>query len=151
MGWREYSEPRSSQSSRLQSVLADHDKIGPATGIAMSKSARTLVIGVQVPSQQPGNTKYCVRISRRIEQNARQYNYYRDWPPKSWNRITTAINTLWATASTRNKWNFVNQFSRCAKNKAFIIWFHSASLELVPSWSINQHRLWIRKHFLAFH
>ena len=69
---REYSEPRKSQNSRLQAVLTDHVKIGPVTGIEVLKSAGTLVIEVQVPSQQPGNKKAWVRKSRGIDQYARQ-------------------------------------------------------------------------------
>ena len=38
-----------SQSSRLQSVLNDHAKIGPVTGIEVCKYPETLVIEVQVP------------------------------------------------------------------------------------------------------
>ena len=64
----QYSEPRNSQTSRLQSDLNDHVKIGPVTGIDVSKSAGTLVIAVQVRSQQTGNSKSWVRISRGIEQ-----------------------------------------------------------------------------------
>ena len=69
---REYSEPRKSQNSRLQAVLTDHVKIGPATGIEVSKSAGTLVIEVQIPSQQLENEKAWVRKSRGIDQYARQ-------------------------------------------------------------------------------
>ena len=47
---REYSKPRNSQSSRLQSVLPDHVNVRPVTGIEEFKSARTSVIEVQVPS-----------------------------------------------------------------------------------------------------
>ena len=68
---RECSEPLNSQGSRLQSVLNGRVKIGPVTGIEVFKSARTLVVEVQVPSQQSGNSKSWVRISRGIEQHAR--------------------------------------------------------------------------------
>ena len=47
-------------------------KIGPVTGIEEFKSAGTLVIEVLVPSQQPGNSKSWVRVTRGIEQYARQ-------------------------------------------------------------------------------
>ena len=70
---RQYSEPRNVQTSRLQSDLNDHVKIGPVTGIDVSKSAGTLVIAVQVPSQQTGNSKSWVRISRGIEQYEGQF------------------------------------------------------------------------------
>ena len=53
---REYSEPRNSLSSRINAALIDHVKIGPVTGIEVLKSAATLVIGAQEPSQQPGMT-----------------------------------------------------------------------------------------------
>ena len=59
--------------SRLQAVLTDHVKIGPVTGIEVFKSAGTLVIEVQVPSQQPGESKSCVRISPGIEARAEQF------------------------------------------------------------------------------
>ena len=61
---REYSGPRNSQNSRLQAVLNDLVEMGPVTGIEVFNSAETLVIEVQVPSQQPGNPKSRVRISR---------------------------------------------------------------------------------------
>ena len=66
---REYSEPRWSQNAREQTVLTNHVKIGPVTGIELLKSAGTYVIEVQVPSQQPGNSKSWVRTSRGIEQH----------------------------------------------------------------------------------
>ena len=69
---REYSDPLNSHSSRLQSALDDHVQIGPVTGIEVFKSAGTLVIRVQVPSQQFGKSKSWVRISRGIERYARQ-------------------------------------------------------------------------------
>ena len=47
-----------------QTVLTDHVKIGPATGIEVFKSAGTFVVEVQVPSQQPGNSKSWMRISQ---------------------------------------------------------------------------------------
>ena len=53
-----YSEPRNSP------ILRDHFKIGPVNGIEVFKSAGTLVMGVQVPSRQPGNSESWVRISR---------------------------------------------------------------------------------------
>ena len=53
----EYSEPKDSKHSRLQSVLEHSVKIGPVSGIEVFKSAGTLVIEVQVPSSQPGNPK----------------------------------------------------------------------------------------------
>ena len=40
---REYSGPRNSRNSRLQTILNDHVKIGPVTGIDVFESARTLV------------------------------------------------------------------------------------------------------------
>ena len=52
----EYSEPRNSLCSRINAALIDHVKIGPVTGIEVLKSAATLVIGAQEPSQQPGMT-----------------------------------------------------------------------------------------------
>ena len=54
---KKYSEVRNSQSSRLQSVLNDHIKIGPETGIGVFKSVETSMIEVQVPTQQSGNPK----------------------------------------------------------------------------------------------
>ena len=69
---REGVEPKNSQRTRLQAVLTDDVKIGPATGIEVFKSAGTLVFGVQLPSQQPGYEKSWVRIWRGVEQYARQ-------------------------------------------------------------------------------
>ena len=57
----------------LQGVLTDHVKIGPVTGIEVYKSAGTLVIELQVPSQQAGGTMSRVRISRGVEQHTRQF------------------------------------------------------------------------------
>ena len=53
-------------------VLTDHVKIEPVTGIEVFESAGTLVIEVLIPSQQPGNEKSWVRMSRGIGQHARQ-------------------------------------------------------------------------------
>ena len=98
---------------------------------------------IQVPSQQAGNTKVLGAKSTRKWKNKTHdnCNSYRDWPLKSWSRITTTINTLRATASTRNKCSFVSQFSRCARNKDCINWFQSASLEIDPCWSANQKKI----------
>ena len=49
--------PRNCQNITLQSVLNDHVKIGTVTGIEVFESAGTMVIDVQVPSQQPENSK----------------------------------------------------------------------------------------------
>ena len=68
---RECSEPKNSLVVRVQAV-DDHGKIRPVNGIEVFKSAGTLVIEVQVPSQQPGSSESWVRISRRTEQYARQ-------------------------------------------------------------------------------
>ena len=64
---------RHSQSSILQSDLNDHVKIGPVTRIEVFESARVLLIEVQVPSRQPEHVKSRERISRGIEQFARQH------------------------------------------------------------------------------
>ena len=52
--------------------LTDQVKIWPVTGTEVFKSVGNLVIEIQVPSQQPGNSKSWVRISQGIEQHARQ-------------------------------------------------------------------------------
>ena len=65
--------PGKSQHSRSQSVLKDHVKIGPVTGNEVTESAAILVVEVQVPSRQPGNSKSWVRISRGIDQYARLF------------------------------------------------------------------------------
>ena len=70
---RDYSGPRNSQNSRLQAILNDHVKIGPVTGFEVFVSSGTLVKEVQVPSRQPGNLKSWARISRALEQSARQF------------------------------------------------------------------------------
>ena len=70
---REYSEPKNSQHSRSVAILKDHVKINPVTGIEAFKCEETLVIEVQVPSRQPGSSKYSVCISRGKEQHARQF------------------------------------------------------------------------------
>ena len=59
----------------IQDVLAilhDHVEIGPVTEIEVFESAGALVLEVQGPSQQQGHVKSWVRISRGIEQYARQ-------------------------------------------------------------------------------
>ena len=56
----------------IQAVLTDHVKIGPVTGMKVFKSTGTLVLEGQVPSQQPGNSKSWVRLSRGREQQALQ-------------------------------------------------------------------------------
>ena len=66
-------EPGNSQCLRLQGVLTDHVKIGPVAGIEVLKSAETLVVEVLVPSQPPGNSKSWARLSRGLQQYARQY------------------------------------------------------------------------------
>ena len=80
---RECSGPRSSQNPRLQAILDDHFKFGPVTGIEVFKSAGTLVAEVQVPSQQPGNSKSWVRISRGNSTLRTTICNSRDWPPTS--------------------------------------------------------------------
>ena len=70
---RECSEPWTSQNLRLQAVVTDHVKIGPVTEIEVFKSAGIWVTEVQVPSQQLGNSKSWVRISRGIEHYARHF------------------------------------------------------------------------------
>ena len=69
---REYSEPRKSQTSRLQASLNDHVKLGAVTGVEAFISTRILFTEVPTPSREPGNTKSWVRISRGVEQHARQ-------------------------------------------------------------------------------
>ena len=66
---------------------------------------------------------------------------YRDCPPKFWSRVTTAGRKLRATSKI---W-------RCAKSKAYINWFLSASLEIDPGNSVNQKGLWIWKYLQALH
>ena len=70
---REILKVRNYRHSKLQAVHTDHGKIGLVTGIEVFRSAGTLVIEVQVPSQQPGNEKSWVRTSRVIGQCARQF------------------------------------------------------------------------------
>ena len=118
-------------------------RLGPATGIEVFKSAGTLVFGVQLPSQQQGYEKSWVRISRGIEEYARQCVPTEDWPPTSCGRAITAVTDLRATASTGNQWQFDSQIQSCAKVKAHINWFQSTSLDIDSSNSVNEKRLWI--------
>ena len=70
---REYTGPKNSQISRLQAILNHHGKIGPVTGIEVLQGAGTWLIEVQVPPQQPGNSKSWVRKSWRIQQYAQTF------------------------------------------------------------------------------
>ena len=70
---RGLSESRNSPNSRLQADRDDHVKVRAVTVIEVFKSAGTLVIEVQVPSQQPGTLKSWMRISQGIEQYARHF------------------------------------------------------------------------------
>ena len=77
------------------------------TGFEYFNYAGTLVIEVQVPSQQPGNSKSWVRKLRGIEQYARQYI-----PTETDHQYLEAassqqsVNKLWVTVSIGNKWKF---------------------------------------------
>ena len=105
----ESSESRNPQCSRLQGVLTSHVKIGSVTGFEYFNYAGTLVIEVQVPSQQPRNSKSWVRKLRGIEQYARQ-----NIPTETDHQYLEAassqqlVNKLWVTVSIGNKWKFDN-------------------------------------------
>ena len=104
-----------------------------------SKSTRTLttnknleVLGANIMKNWAIRTRSCS---------------HRDWAPKSWSRVITAINQLRATAGTRNIWKIACQIKSCATAKAKICWFQSTSLEVDPSNSVYQKKeLWIRPH-----
>ena len=66
-------EFHSSTHSRLRATLIDHVKIGSVTGIEVFTCAVTLVFQVQVPSRHPEQVKFHVRISRGVQQYARQF------------------------------------------------------------------------------
>ena len=140
-----------SQSSRMQTVLIDYVKIGPVIGLEVFKSAGALVIEVQVPSHQPGNSKSWVGTSRGNEQYSRHFHSCRDWPLKSWSRVITAVNELRATASTGNRWTFGSRIYSCAKAKDFFNLLQLASLEIYPSKKHDQKGLWIGRHLQALH
>ena len=59
-----HSKLRTDEFSKFEVALS-HVKMGPVTGIEVFKSARNMVIEVQVPSQHPGNSKSLVRVTLR--------------------------------------------------------------------------------------
>ena len=65
--------PRNSRDSRLRAILTDRVKIGLVTRVKVFTFAGTLVIQVQVPSQQPENPNSLCGSRDEIEQNARQF------------------------------------------------------------------------------
>ena len=148
--YREYSEPRYSRSSRIQAVLTGHVQVGPVTAIDVFKSARTLVIEVHVPSQQPGNSKSWMRRSRGTEQYARQFI-----PTETDHQHLEAASSQQSRSCGRPRAQETGGNSRVgesfAKAKGYIRWFQSASLEIDPGKSVNQKGLRIRKHLQALH
>ena len=69
----EFVVARNSRYPRSRAVRKDLVKIGSVTEIAVFESAEASPIEAQVPSRQPGNMKSWPRISRGIEQYARQF------------------------------------------------------------------------------
>ena len=90
---REYSEPRNSQSSRLQAVLTNHCKDWTS-----GQNWSNQICEGQVPSQQSRNKKsWGANITRNRSIRTTIYSYG-DWPPKSRSRVITAVSELRATA-----------------------------------------------------
>ena len=70
---KEYSGPRNFSKFNIQEIINDHVKIGPVTDIEVFESAETLVLEVQVPSSQRGNSQSWARRSGGVEHYARQF------------------------------------------------------------------------------
>ena len=68
----EHPEPRNSRNSRSGAIIIDRVKVGPLTGIEVFESAGASVEEVQVSHQRPEQVKSWVRISRGVDQHARQ-------------------------------------------------------------------------------
>ena len=147
----ENSEPKYSWDSRFRAILNDHVKTAVVTGIEVFQSAGTLAIEVKIPSQQSGNMKCWVRISRGIEQYARQFI-----PSETDHPNLEAAASQQSISCGRPRaqgigGNSTVRYERCAKAKAYINCSQSTSLEIGPSNNVTQKGWWIRTHLPALH
>ena len=132
----ENSEPKYSWDSRFRAILNDPG---------------TLAIEVKIPSQQSGNMKCWVRISRGIEQYARQF-----LPSETDHPNLEAAASQQSISCGRPRaqgigGNSTVRYERCAKAKAYINCSQSTSLEIGPSNNVTQKGGWIRTHLPALH
>ena len=118
------------------------------TGIEVCRSAGTLVIAVQVPSQQTGNSKSWVRISRGIEQYEGQFI-----PTQTDHPNLEAASSQQSTSCGRLRAQVTGghspvTYEAAPKPKVTSI---ATSLVTNPSTSKTQKRLRIRKHLPTLH
>ena len=134
---------------KITSILDNHVKNGPATGIEVFDSVGTLVTEAHVLSRQPGKSRSWVRISRGLEQHARQLIYFTEIEHPNSGAVFSPQSSSWGRAQTQGEHLLWTR--SCAKAKAYTHWFQSTRLENNLSKSTAQKGLWILQHLWALH
>ena len=96
------------------------------------------MVEVQIPSQQTGNSKFWVRISRGIEHHARLFILTEIDHPNPEAASSQQSISCGVTASTGNMRKFASQIQSCANTEVFFsICFSQRVLEIDTSKSVN--------------